>query len=369
LPDPVRALSRFVIVASLLTAASAFGEPDANSCDARDDALAQSCPLESSPFERSGNIEGQTVELRARHSGKCMAVRELADREGGVIVQSPCTGVESQKFVLQEVTGGEYKLVGKQSGLCLAPSGSTNGSWLTQQACDDQRWQSFQLVDRDRNEFYLVHEASGKCVDVYAESKADGAIIHLWDCWGSASQHFKPSADLATGPVYGLSVRHSGKCVGVAASSKDNGGHLEQRDCADFDQQKMMFRRTSDGYYRLSPRHSGLCLLPYGEHNNATIIQHSCDYTDSRYQELLKFSIEPRSDGFFNIRHKVSGRCLEISERSSANGAALQLYDCGNGTNQQFAPRSTDRPLEGSLDLALLAKPRARCDSDSHPER
>lgn len=30
------------------------------------------------------------------------------------------------------------------------------------------------------------------------------------------------------------------------------------------------------------------------------------------------------------------GKCLDVTDRSTADGAKLQLWDCGGGTNQQF---------------------------------
>lgn len=32
----------------------------------------------------------------------------------------------------------------------------------------------------------------------------------------------------------------------------------------------------------------------------------------------------------------VSGKCLDVTDKSTANGARLQIWTCAGGTNQQF---------------------------------
>ena len=43
--------------------------------------------------------------------------------------------------------------------------------------------------------------------------------------------------------------------------------------------------------------------------------------------------------GRLRVQERASGRCLNIQGASTANGALLQLYDCGTtiGTNAQFS--------------------------------
>jgi endo-1,4-beta-xylanase len=36
------------------------------------------------------------------------------------------------------------------------------------------------------------------------------------------------------------------------------------------------------------------------------------------------------------LRSEASGRCLDVSQSSSANGAQLQIWDCHTNANQQF---------------------------------
>ncbi len=43
------------------------------------------------------------------------------------------------------------------------------------------------------------------------------------------------------------------------------------------------------------------------------------------------------------LRGTGSGRCLDVSNASQADGAALQIYDCSNGSNQQWTSTSDNK--------------------------
>ncbi|MEH1130123.1 RICIN domain-containing protein, partial [Micromonospora sp. CPCC 206061] len=53
------------------------------------------------------------------------------------------------------------------------------------------------------------------------------------------------------------------------------------------------------------------------------------------------------------LRNEGSGRCLDISGASSANGAQAQIWDCHNNTNQQFTQNGAALQVMGKcLDVA-----------------
>ncbi|MFJ7063051.1 RICIN domain-containing protein [Streptomyces microflavus] len=43
-----------------------------------------------------------------------------------------------------------------------------------------------------------------------------------------------------------------------------------------------------------------------------------------------------KGNGYVSLKAKHSGKCLDVSGNSTANGARLFQYACGSGTNQQF---------------------------------
>jgi streptogrisin C len=44
----------------------------------------------------------------------------------------------------------------------------------------------------------------------------------------------------------------------------------------------------------------------------------------------------PPTPGAFRLRSEPSGRCLDVNQASTANGAQLQIWDCHSNANQQF---------------------------------
>ncbi|MEU2339161.1 RICIN domain-containing protein [Streptomyces sp. NPDC006654] len=44
--------------------------------------------------------------------------------------------------------------------------------------------------------------------------------------------------------------------------------------------------------------------------------------------------------GYVQIVGEHSGKCLDVSKASTANGARLIQWPCGTGTNQQFLKRT-----------------------------
>jgi hypothetical protein len=47
-----------------------------------------------------------------------------------------------------------------------------------------------------------------------------------------------------------------------------------------------------------------------------------------------------RGNGYVNIVSEQSGKCLDVTSASTADGATIKMYTCGNGTNQQFERRA-----------------------------
>jgi hypothetical protein len=66
---------------------------------------------------------------------------------------------------------------------------------------------------------------SGKCLDVVGQSKANGAAVQEYDCWGGANQKWTFPSD---GTIRSV---NSGKCLTVPDANTANGTALMQWDC------------------------------------------------------------------------------------------------------------------------------------------
>lgn len=131
------------------------------------------------------------------------------------------------------------------------------------------------------SELRAVH--SGKCMDIYAASTADGAILHQYSCTGLSNQRF--TLESQGGGKYRLKAEHSGKCLAVA-SVHSEGAQFEQRSCNNSDAQ--LFYVTDKGNQQ------------------------------------------------FEIKNVGSNRCMDVRYWSQGDFAVAQQSSCHGGNNQRF---------------------------------
>jgi hypothetical protein len=89
----------------------------------------------------------------------------------------------------------------------------------------------------------------------------------------------------------------------------------------------------SEADYTFKPIHSGKCLDVSSSSmaDGARVQQWSCNGTSAQ-----TFHVHSLGDGFFEITNAHSGRSLDIKDVSTSPGATLQQWGYGGGANQQF---------------------------------
>jgi pectinesterase len=126
--------------------------------------------------------------------------------------------------------------------------------------------------------YQLAVTKSGKCIDVSAGSKDNGALLQQWGCTSGATwQQFTLTAVNST--QYHLVNVNSGKCVDVPAASTTAGVQLQQWGCVS-SQTNQLFTLTASGTntFQIINVNSGLCLSDQGAStaSGAAIIQETC---------------------------------------------------------------------------------------------
>ena len=126
----------------------------------------------------------------------------------------------------------------------------------------------------------LVGRAAGRCLDVYGQSRSNGAQTVVWDCWGGANQAWTVPAVGQAGEirVYGT------MCLNVGGNAGQNGDPIVIWPCQNGPNQQ--WTRMATGEIR-----------------------------------------------------GVNGRCLDVSGQGTANGTRVLLWDCWGGTNQKWDAR------------------------------
>lgn len=89
----------------------------------------------------------------------------------------------------------------------------------------DQQWQ---LVPDGHGFFELRNRATGKCMEVYGFSNADGGSIVQWDCWGGDNQKWIVAPAANDAAAFDVINKLSGKSLDVAGSGTANGTPIQQ---------------------------------------------------------------------------------------------------------------------------------------------
>ncbi|MET7332262.1 non-reducing end alpha-L-arabinofuranosidase family hydrolase [Nonomuraea sp. NPDC005650] len=156
------------------------------------------------------------------------------------------------------------------------------------------------------------------------------------------------AATVDTNAWYVLVNRNSGKALDVYNLSTADGGRITQWTRNNQNQQQWQFVDSGGGYYRVKSRHSGKVLDVYNlsTANGGAIVQWA-DGNGTNQQWRLADS----SDGYVRFISRHSNKALEVQGASTADGANIVQYDDWNGTNQQWQLVRVDGGTPGTCDL------------------
>ncbi|MFE8017890.1 RICIN domain-containing protein [Streptomyces antibioticus] len=106
-------------------------------------------------------------------------------------------------------------------------------------------------------------------------------------------------------------------------------------------------------YYTFTARHSGKCLdvTDNSAADSAAVLQYTC-------QEGLnqQWRLADAGNGYVRVLAQHSGKCLDVAGASTADGAFVNQYHCTTGTNQQWQLQD-----QGSGDYRLVARHSGKC--------
>ncbi|HWS38034.1 MAG TPA: non-reducing end alpha-L-arabinofuranosidase family hydrolase [Actinoplanes sp.] len=140
------------------------------------------------------------------------------------------------------------------------------------------------------------------------------------------------AATIDTSASYVLVNRTSGKALDVYNLSTADGARITQWTRSDQAQQQWQFVDSGGGYYRLKSRHSGKVLEVYNfsTADGGSIVQWTDNNTTNQ-----QFSIQD-IDGYIQLINRNSGKAVEVQGGSTTDGANIVQYSDWNGANQQW---------------------------------
>ncbi|MEV5556931.1 non-reducing end alpha-L-arabinofuranosidase family hydrolase [Nonomuraea wenchangensis] len=141
------------------------------------------------------------------------------------------------------------------------------------------------------------------------------------------------AATVDTNAWYVLVNRNSGKALDVYNLSTADGGRITQWTRNNQNQQQWQFVDSGGGYYRVKSRHSGKVLDVYNwsTANGGAIVQ----WTDTNGANQ-QWRLADSPDGYVRLISRHSGKALEVQGASTADGGNIVQYDDWGGTNQQW---------------------------------
>jgi len=144
----------------------------------------------------AGPMANGTYEIKNVLSGKSLDVAGASTANGTNVQQWGYIGLNSEKFTLTDVGGGQYSIIAVHSGSGLDVTGA-GGNPNTADGANVQQWsygggtnQKFTIVDTGGGQYQIKPVHSGKCVEVSGFGLNDGDNIQQWTCTGTTSQKF-----------------------------------------------------------------------------------------------------------------------------------------------------------------------------------
>ncbi|WDZ82922.1 family 43 glycosylhydrolase [Micromonospora cathayae] len=141
------------------------------------------------------------------------------------------------------------------------------------------------------------------------------------------------AATVDTNAWYVLVNRNSGKALDVYNLSTADGGRITQWTRNNGNQQQWQFVDSGGGYYRVKSRHSGKVLdVNAASTANGAAVNQWTDTNGTNQQWRLADS----DGGHVRLINRNSNKALEVQNASTADGANIVQYDDWGGTNQQW---------------------------------
>ncbi|MFI7430111.1 family 43 glycosylhydrolase [Micromonospora sp. NPDC049836] len=141
------------------------------------------------------------------------------------------------------------------------------------------------------------------------------------------------AASVDTNAWYVLVNRNSGKALDVYGASTADGARITQWTRNNGANQQWQFVDSGGGYYRLKSRNSGKVLDVNGAStaDGAAIVQWS-DHNGANQQ----FRLADSADGYVRFLNRNSGKAVEVQNAATTDGANVVQYTDWNGANQQW---------------------------------
>ncbi|HYO58750.1 RICIN domain-containing protein [Archangium sp.] len=141
----------------------------------------------------TGFMSGGRYRLLNVQNGLCLDVSADSRVPGGNIQQWTCNNLGPQNFIFTSVGNNLWTVKGQNSGLCVDVAGGSTagGANVQQEYCVGTSSQRWRIVNVGWGYYSLVNENSGQCMDDAGGATQPGANVAQWYCNQLAPQIWK----------------------------------------------------------------------------------------------------------------------------------------------------------------------------------
>jgi arabinan endo-1,5-alpha-L-arabinosidase len=262
---------------------------------------------------------------------------------------NPSTGkrlnTTKTKLVTGEVEGpallknGSYYYLFYQRGLCCQGLNSTYYIVVARSTSITGPYSGERTFIPNKNGRYVgpghIGYGEGKLTYHYYDAQNNGAakLMITTISWGSDGWPIAGSP--VSGGTYRITPRHSGKALDVANCGTANGTNVQQWSWLNNTCQQWILTDAGNYVWRITPANatgSALDVTSCGTADNTNVQIWSWLNNDCQ-----KWNIIEMGSGYYQLKSVSSGKCLNISGSSTADGANAIIYTCGTATNMQFS--------------------------------
>ena len=129
----------------------------------------------------------------------------------------------------------------------------------------------------------------------------------------------------------------TGESINVMNGSQTNNTGVQQYTTYNGPEEAFFLLPSGSNWKITMSANQNKCLGPNnnGTGNTTRIVVQDCNGSSAQNYTAMPMS----ASGVYAFKNVASGRCLNVAGNTTANGALLQLYDCGStpGGNAQFS--------------------------------
>ena len=252
-----------------------------------------------------------------------------------------------QKFILEYVDNGYYKIKSKQSGkyLTIAKNHPEWGEKVIQQDSIDEDIQQWQFNKKSDGSYNIISKYNDMSLDVPNWNCNNGVKLQVWgsNIESTAQKFFlvndeeKGEKVVEDGTYRILSNLNNVQAIDIDCGSMDNGAKAQLWQDYNKAQQKFKIQYDKDGYYKIISMNSNKALTV--ENKNTRYGTNIIQKEDKNLDTQL-WIIKNTGNGTYKFVSKEGN--LAISTNNANNGTKLVLGNKAESKNNQFILISED---------------------------